>query len=115
MHEFAIAQDIISSLEKSLGEEFEKISRINIEIGSFSGIVSDSLRFGLETLLKTGNIEGEVEINIGEKETTATCECGNKYKIENVFDLCPVCHSHVRDIGNGMDILVDSVEIREAN
>ena len=115
MHEFAIAQDIIFSLEKSLGEDFGRISRINIEVGSFSGIVSDSLKFGLETLLKTENVKGRVDININEKETTATCECGNEYKIETVFDLCPVCHSSVRDIGNGMNIFVDSVEIKEAN
>ena len=50
MHEFAIAQDIISSLEKSLPEDFAKITAIDIETGAFSGIVTDSLVFGLETI-----------------------------------------------------------------
>lgn len=116
MHEFAIAQDIISSLEKSLGNDFKKINKINIGIGSFSGIVTDSLSFGLETLFKTENITSEVEINITERETIAECECGNKYKIKGIFDFCPVCNSPVRKISGEMtEIYVDSVEIEKEN
>jgi len=115
MHEFAIAQDIASSLEKSLGNEFKKITTINIGIGTFSGIVSESLTLGLETIFKINNINDSIKINIKERECIAKCECGNMYKIKNIFDICPKCSSPVREIPEGMDIFVDSVEISEEN
>jgi len=82
MHEFAIAQDITSSLQKSLGEDFKNLSKINIEIGCFSGIVADSLSFGLETLIGIEQGDSNLLIDIREKEANAKCECGHKYKVK---------------------------------
>ena len=113
MHEFAIAQDIVTSLERSLGDDFNNLQKINISFGTFSGIVSDSLSFGLEALLKTEKENNPVEINIIEKKTIADCKCGNKYEIKEIFDSCPVCKSVVRELSGGSDICVDSVEIKE--
>lgn len=113
MHEFAIAQDIVTSLSKNLQENFAKISKINIETGTFSGIVNDSLSFGLEALFKERNID-DVKINIAESETTAVCECGKKYVVKNIFAFCPACGSPERDISsNGTEITVTSVEVKE--
>ncbi|MEN8153137.1 MAG: hydrogenase maturation nickel metallochaperone HypA [Acidobacteriota bacterium] len=112
MHEFAIAQDIVTSLSNNLQEDFLRISKINIEVGTFSGVVTDSLSFGLEALFKESKIEG-VKINISENETTAVCECGKDYLVKDIFDLCPHCGSTSRDISDGTEISVTSVEIKE--
>jgi len=114
MHEFAIAQDIISSLEKNLPEDFAKITSIDIETGAFSGIVTDSLVFGLETIFADNRINN-VEINIVKIEAKAVCECGNSYNLEDVFELCPKCGSAVRELNSGTEISVKSVNIKEDN
>lgn len=112
MHEFAIAQDIVTSLSNNLKENFAKISKINIEVGTFSGIVFDSLSFGLEAVFKENKIE-DVKINIAESETTALCECGKKYVVKDIFEFCPACGSPKREISNGTEIIVTSVEVEE--
>jgi len=112
MHEFAIAQDIVTSLSKKLQEDFKKIYKINIEVGTFSGIVNDSLSFGLEALFKENNI-ADVKINITKSETGAVCECGNKYVVKDIFSFCPVCGSSKREMSNSTEITVTSVEVRE--
>lgn len=112
MHEFVIAQDIVTSLGKNLREDFKKISKINIEVGTFSGIVTDSLSLGLEVLFKENNIDN-VKINISKSETTAVCECGRNYIVKDIFDLCPECESPKREISNGTEISVTSVEVEE--
>jgi len=113
MHEFAIAQDIVTSLSKNLQENFVKITEINIEAGTFSGIVTDSLSFGLEVLFKENNID-DVKINIAKSETTAVCECGKKYVVKDIFDFCPACGSPEREISSsGTEIMVTSVEVKE--
>ncbi len=114
MHEFAIAQDIISSLEQNLSEEFSLITSINIETGAFSGIVADSLVFGLETIFAEKQIKN-VEVNIAKIEAKAECECGNTYKLEDIFELCPKCGSATRELNNGTEISVKSVNIKEDN
>ncbi len=112
MHEFAIAQDIISSLKTSLKDDMRDITAIDIEIGAFSGIVTDSLSFGLETIFAENDI-ANVRINIKKCKAEATCKCGNKYVISDIFELCPKCGSASRDISSGTEILVKSVNLRD--
>lgn len=112
MHEFAIAQDIISSLEKNLKDDLNRITAIDIETGAFSGIVSDSLAFGLETIFAEKEIK-TVEIKIVKIEAEAVCECGFTYKLEDIFELCPKCGSAVRELNSGTEISVKSVNIKE--
>ncbi len=114
MHEFAIAQDIVSSLEKSLPDEFALITSISIETGAFSGIVADSLIFGLETIFAEKQINN-VEINMVKIEAKAVCECGNTYELEDIFELCPKCGSATRELNSGTEISVKSVNIKEDN
>ncbi len=112
MHEFAIAQDIISSLEKNLKGDMNRITAIDIEAGAFSGIVSDSLSFGLEILFAEKHI-GDVAVNITRTEAEALCECGVSYNLTDIFASCPKCGSVVRKLNNGTEISVKSVNIKE--
>ncbi len=112
MHEFALAQDIISTLETKLKDDLKAITAIDIEAGRFSGIIADSLVFGLETLFFEKQIKN-IEINVEMTEARAICECGNIYNPKAVFELCPRCGSTVRTFEKGTDVLVKSVNLRE--
>ncbi len=112
MHEFALAQDIVETISTKVTDELEKISNINIDVGAFSGVVVDSLDFGLKIILAEKNIPG-VKINIVEVPTIARCECGKEYEIKEIFENCPKCHSFNRKLISGMDIVINSVELVE--
>lgn len=112
MHEFALAEDIVKTIQSKVTSDLGKISRINIDVGAFSGVVIDSLEFGLKIILSENN-NALVDISINQVPTRARCECGRKYKIQNVFEPCPACRSLIRKIISGMDVVIDSVEIRE--
>lgn len=112
MHEFAIAQDIVSSLEKELEKDLKMITSIEIEAGAFAGIVSDSLIFGLETILAEKEIR-DVEVVINLTEAEAVCTCGEVYKLKDVFELCPRCGSASREMKGGTELSVKSVHLKE--
>ncbi len=112
MHEFAIAQDIVSSLELQLKEDLKMITSIEIEAGTFAGIVTDSLVFGIETILAEKKIL-DVDIIVDEANAEALCECGSAYRLNDVFELCPKCGSAVREMKSGTEISVKSVNIKD--
>jgi hydrogenase nickel incorporation protein HypA/HybF len=112
MHEFALALDIVETIRTKVTEDLEKVSNINIDVGAFSGVVVDSLDFGLKIILSEKNVPG-VKINITEVPTIAKCECGEEYEIKEIFESCPKCHSFNRKLISGMDIVINSVEVME--
>jgi len=112
MHEFAIAQDIVSSLEQQLQKDFEMITSIEIEAGTFAGIVTDSLIFGIETILAEKKMK-DINIKVDKAEAEALCECGKSYKLKDIFELCPECGSAVREMKSGTELSVKSVNIKD--
>jgi hydrogenase nickel incorporation protein HypA/HybF len=112
MHEFALAEDIVKTIQSKVTADLERVSNINIEVGAFSGVVIDSLEFGLKIIMKEKNND-MVGINIIQVRTLARCECGREYEIKNIFESCPDCQSLTRKIISGTDVVIQSVEIRE--
>jgi hydrogenase nickel incorporation protein HypA/HybF len=112
MHEFALAEDIVKTIQSKVTADLERVSNINIEVGAFSGVVIDSLEFGLKIIMKEKNND-MVGININQVQTLARCECGREYEIKNIFESCPDCQSLTRKIISGTDVIIQSVEIRE--
>jgi Zn finger protein HypA/HybF involved in hydrogenase expression len=112
MHEFAIATDIINTIKTKYEEEFKNLTSINIVVGNFSGTIIDSLELGLDTVLKDYDLN-DVKIIISEKNATALCECGQKYNLKDVFDLCPKCNSLKRELVSGTDVFIDTIEFEK--
>ncbi|MCP4149487.1 MAG: hydrogenase maturation nickel metallochaperone HypA [bacterium] len=112
MHEFAIAMDIIETVTKKVTPHLETVQCINLEVGQFSGIVAESLDFGLKTLLADKD-NPHVAVNIKEVPTIARCQCGNRYQLKEIFEGCEQCRSFERKLESGMDITIKSVDISE--
>jgi hydrogenase nickel incorporation protein HypA/HybF len=112
MHEFALAQDIVETITAKVTEDLEKVSTIFLDVGSFSGVVPESLDFGLKVILAEKN-NPDVDIKISKIPALARCECGNEYTLTEIFDTCSVCHSINRELTSGMDVIINSVELSE--
>jgi hydrogenase nickel incorporation protein HypA/HybF len=112
MHELALAQDIVETIRTKVTENLEKVSAINIDVGAFSGVVPESLDFGLKVIMAEEN-NPDVNINITKVPSFARCECGNEYRVNEIFENCSQCHSFNREMISGMDIVINSVELSE--
>lgn len=112
MHEFALAQDIFETIHRSVTQDLSKITAINIEVGEFSGVVTESLEFGLNVVLQDKNL-ADVKVNISTVPAAAMCECKNQYQVKDILEACPKCHSYNRKIISGTDVIIKSVEIEE--
>jgi len=112
MHEFALAQDIVETIATKITNDLNKITAIYIDVGEFSGVVQDSLEFGLTVSLKEKNLS-HVKININTVSAKAICECGYEYQIKDILDSCPQCHSLKRKIASGADVIIRSLELTD--
>jgi hydrogenase nickel incorporation protein HypA/HybF len=112
MHEFALAQNIVDTISEKVTTDLQKVSNINIDVGAFSGIVADSLDFGIKTIFADRD-NPDVKVSICEVPTIARCECGEEYELKDIFEFCPQCRSFNRKLISGMDILINSVEVSE--
>ena len=112
MHEFALAQDIVETITQQVTDDLEKITQINIEVGAFSGVVAESLEFGIKVIFADKNIPG-AKVNIVKVPTIARCKCGKEYELNDIFTSCPECQSFERQIKSGMDIFIKSVALSE--
>lgn len=112
MHEFALAENIITTVCEKITGDLTNVSEINIEVGVFAGVVTESLEFGLKLILNEKNVP-DITININEVPAEIKCECGKKYKITDMFEGCPDCASFNRSISSGTDVLINSVELKD--
>ncbi len=113
MHEFALAQEIVATISSKVSEGLENIQSIDIDVGTFSGIVVDSLEFGLQTLFEEANAP-DIQVNIQTIPTIAACECGMEYQLKEIFEMCPKCQSFNRKLVSGTDIIIKSIELKES-
>ena len=111
MHEFALAQDIVSTISEKVTKDLHKVASINLEIGTFCGVVIDSLDFGLKVIFESNNIKG-IKINMHKIASIAQCRCGEKYQIADLLDNCPVCQSLQRKLISGTELFIRSVELK---
>ncbi len=110
MHEFALAQSIVTTIEKNTGESLDKLTAIHLEVGEFAGVVVDSLEFGLQVALQDRDIHN-VNIDVATVPASAVCECKNEYQLKDMFQNCPLCQSFNRKVISGTDVIIKSVEV----
>jgi hydrogenase nickel incorporation protein HypA/HybF len=112
MHELSIALGIVKiAEEESRKAAATKVTSIELEIGSMSGIELDSLDFAWPVAVKD-TVLAEAAREIDWIEAKARCaECQFEFDVENSFDTCPRCKSYFKDIYKGKELRVKSLEI----
>lgn len=110
MHEFGLAQDIMAAVKQEVGEDFIHVSAIHIDVGDFSGVVAESLEFGLKVCLEDAEMN-DTKIHVKKIPAAAICECENQYTINDIMDACPACNSFKRKITAGKDVIIKSLEV----
>ncbi len=112
MHELSIAMGIVAIAEKEAKKaRVNEVKAIDLEIGTLSGVEISSLNFAW-TMAIEGSVLQNAEKRIHVIEAKAKClECETTFDINNLFDACPECGSHFKDVFQGKEMRVKSIEI----
>ena len=108
MHELTLAENLRQIILEKYAERH--LNRIKIEVGELSGVTPDSFNFCVNAILKSEFGEHLI-LDISYKKATARCECKKTYEIDNLLSPCPYCDNFKREIIEGNDIILKSIEM----
>jgi len=112
MHEMSIAVNIIDiAVETARKNNAFKINEIVLDIGTLSGIETESLLFCYDSACKNTIAEGSVlKLNI--IAAKAVCDsCGFEFDADSWAPRCPKCDNVVLMVSGGRELKIKSINI----
>ncbi|NIR44754.1 MAG: hydrogenase maturation nickel metallochaperone HypA [Gemmatimonadetes bacterium] len=111
MHEMALALEIGGICERELAHAPEsRLTGLGVQVGAFSGVEVDTLRFCLEVVLKERH--GDVAIEIEREPGVAAClSCEVQFEVRAAPFECPDCGSVARGVTGGQSLQVSYLEV----
>lgn len=126
MHEFSAACSIVdTALEAALNNKATKVSIVNIEVGEFTFLIPEQLKFNFEIASKNSILEG-AELRIKTVRGRLLCtECNFEGESQVDPDIpnqiavfapmkCPKCGGSSTKIIGGKDFVITSIEAEVA-
>ena len=113
MHEMSIALDIAEILNKEMEKHpGRRLAKVEITIGEFSGIETESLKFALEAAFAEQNRE-EAELDIRKAPLKALCkDCGCEFEPQASDFRCRECTSGNVEITSGQSLTIDTITLQ---
>lgn len=92
MHELTICQALIEQIARQRDTRgFNRVCRVRLEIGRFSCLDPEALRYAFDIIGRETFMENAV-LEIQQPPGMATClECGAEVEIQSRLDNCPQC------------------------
>ena len=112
MHELSVALGIVKIAENETKKaNATAVEVIELEIGVLAGVELQSLDFVWPTAVYNTVLE-KAEKKVIVIEGKAKCiDCDTLFKIEHLYDTCPVCHSNFKGIFQGKELRVKALEV----
>jgi hydrogenase nickel incorporation protein HypA/HybF len=115
MHELSLAKDILDTVKQSLPpEDLPKIRSIILEVGAYSGVISDSLKFSFEAII-SGTEMSEARLEIIDVPFVLHC---NNCTIESVMEfpmlICDSCGSMDVKVISGDELKIMELKILDS-
>ena len=112
MHELSVALGIVKIAENETKKAHATaVEVIELEIGVLAGVELESLDFVWPTAVYNTVLE-KAEKKVIVIEGRAKCiDCDTLFKIEHLYDTCPVCHSNFKGIVQGKELRVKALEV----
>jgi hydrogenase nickel incorporation protein HypA/HybF len=117
VHELSIIQALIEQVETEVEKAGQagRVLALDLTVGRLSGVHVDALRFGFEMLSPDSIVEG-AELRIAESEALICCHtCGARQPLPEFVLRCPSCGSEQITIEGGQDLLLQTIELEDAN
>lgn len=112
MHEMSICESILDLMKnQARTQNFDKVKRVSLEIGSLSGVEIEALKFGFDVVMRDSIAEGAA-LDIIETEGKAWCfSCGDTVAIMARYEPCPKCGSHQLQVTGGEELRIKELEV----
>lgn len=118
MHEFSIAENIVKGVlvEMRKVPRSGRVRKVRIAVGGLHQVVSDTLVFAYEVLVKGTPAEGS-RLELRRVPVAVQCrQCGWEGGVEVPLFRCGGCGSGDVEVTKGRELLLESMEIeREEN
>lgn len=113
MHELAICQNILSTIEEEMNDEVSSIREIHLRIGLLSCIEPEVLKQSF-SFMKIDTAFEKADLYIEMIDVAATCEkCGNNFKVEKYKFVCPACEEPVSNVTAGNELLIYKIVLEQ--
>lgn len=114
MHELSLAQNIIETVKQNVtADELINVREVIVEVGAFSGVVADSLKFSFEAIT-SGTELNDAVMKIVDIPFCLKCnDCGSETSTEIPMLLCSICGSSNTQILSGDELRVKELKIAE--
>ena len=114
MHELSLAQDIIETVKQNVAvSDLGKVREVVVEIGAFSGVVADSLKFSFEAITSGTELNNAVMEIIDIPFCLKCSDCRSETSTEIPMMLCSVCGSSNTQILSGDELRVKELKIAD--
>ena len=112
MHELSIAMSIVDiCTEETEKAGAKKVTMVELDIGSMSGVVIEALEFAWEAATQNSVAEGS-ELRIHSVDARARCpECAQEFDVENFYSPCPGCGAFGYEIFRGQELKVRAITV----
>lgn len=108
MHEFAIAESLVTAVVEKTGEQ--RVTSVRLSLGRLAGVVADALTFSFELATLGTTLEGAT-LEIDEQSARALCrDCGTTFTVDDFIVLCECGGADVEVVG-GRELQIMSVEV----
>ena len=112
MHELSICESLLGVIEdQAKAQDFRRVMQVRLEIGPFSGVEVEALRFSFDMVTK-GTLADGAGLEIIETEASAWCfSCGKTVTIAERYEPCPECGSHRLQVTGGEELRIKELEV----
>ena len=114
MHELSIAMSIVDiASRQARAASANAVSRVDLDIGTMSGIEFESLEFALTMAVRGTLLEG-TEFRINRIEPLCQClSCSHLFTPAGVFSVCPECNAHDTELIKGKELQIKSLLVEQ--
>lgn len=112
MHEMAISESILNILEaEATRQNFARVKKVFLEIGAFSTIEPEALRFTFDVVTK-GTLAENAGLEIHTPQAVAWClACEASVPVNHRYDPCPNCGGHQMQMSSGDEMRIKELEV----
>lgn len=110
MHELSIAMSIVDIVEDYVKKaDASKVKRLELEIGTQSGVVDEALKFAMDEAFKGNALDG-AEVQIHKIQAEAKCDaCSAVFAVDDIFSPCPECGVVRNELVKGKELNVKKI------
>lgn len=112
MHELSIVASLFQILEaKAQENQATKIVRVRLKVGKLAGVVPEFLQTAFDSY-KQDTIAAESQLEIEEVPLKMRCrKCAAEIEKEDFVLVCPSCGATDLEILEGMELLLDKIDL----